>query len=384
MNSLIESIKSRAYKLEFDDIGFCQAKIPKELTKHLKEFVSEGRHGSMNWISDTLDRRVQPKNMWKEAKTAIILGANYGPKNDPLHKLKNKSSGNISIYAQNKDYHKIIKGKLKNFASWIVSKTKGDVKVFVDTAPLMEKPLASAAGIGWVGKHTNLVSSNFGSWLFLGVILLDTDIQELENKTNENKCGSCTKCLDVCPTDAFISPYKLDARKCISYLTIENRRHIPREFRKLIGNRIYGCDDCLAVCPWNKFAQITKTISFIPREDLKTPTLESLSLLMDSDFRLLFSRSPIKRIGRNRFIRNVLIAIGNSSDKSLIDTTIRLLDDDSSLVRVASVWALGRLSKTLFLSEIEKRIKNERDQDVINEWLQSKDELKEAQLDNFI
>ena len=223
----------------------------------------------MNWLSDTLERRLQPQNMWKEAKTAIILGTNYGPKNNPLNKLKNKSSGNISIYAQNKDYHKIIKGKLKNLASWIVSKTQGEIKVFVDTAPLMEKPLAEAAGLGWQGKHTNLVSYNFGSWLFLGIILIDADLQDIENKTKENNCGTCTKCIDVCPTDAFISPYKLDARKCISYLTIENGSHIPREFRKLIGNRIYGCDDCLAICPWNKFAQKTKNISFIPREGFK-------------------------------------------------------------------------------------------------------------------
>ncbi len=384
MSSLIESIKSRAYKLEFDDIGFCKAKIPKELSNHLKEFVSEGRHGSMNWLSDTLERRLQPQNMWKEAKTAIILGTNYGPKNNPLNKLKNKSSGNISVYAQNKDYHKIIKGKLKNLASWIVSKTHGEIKVFVDTAPLMEKPLAEAAGIGWQGKHTNLVSSNFGSWLFLGIILIDADLQDIENKTKENNCGTCTKCIDVCPTNAFISPYKLDARKCISYLTIENGSHIPRKFRKLIGNRIYGCDDCLAICPWNKFAQKTKNISFTPREDLKTPTLESLSLLTDNEFRTLFSGSPIKRIGRNRFIRNVLIAIGNSSDRSLIGCTIRLLDDNSSLVRVASIWALSRLSRKSFFIEIDKRINIEKNKEVINEWLQSKEDIKEVKLDNFI
>ena len=384
MSSLIESIKSRAYKLEFDDIGFCKAKIPKELSNHLKEFVFEGRHGSMNWLSDTLDRRLQPQNMWKEAKTAIILGTNYGPKNNPLNKLKNKSSGNISIYAQNKDYHKIIKGKLKNLASWIVSKTHGEVKVFVDTAPLMEKPLAEAAGLGWQGKHTNLVSSNFWKLAFLGVILIDADLQDIENKTKENNCGTCTKCIDVCPTDAFISPYKLDARKCISYLTIENGGHIPREFRKLIGNRIYGCDDCLAICPWNKFAQKTKIMSFMPRKDLKTPTLKSLSLLTDAEFRMLFSGSPIKRIGRNRFIRNVLIAIGNSSDRSLINCTIRLLDDNSSLVRVASIWALSRLSKKSFLLESDKRINIEKNKEVINEWLQSKKDIKEVKLDNFI
>jgi epoxyqueuosine reductase len=375
MDSLIESIKSRAYKLDFDDIGFCEANITKEVSKHLKEFVLEGRHGSMNWIADTLDRRSNPKNMWKKAKTAIILGSNYGPNSSPLKKLKNKNCGNISVYAQNKDYHKIIKGRLKNLAGWIVSKTKGEVKVFVDTAPLMEKPLAEAAGIGWIGKHTNLVSPNFGSWLFLGVILIDVNILNNASSPNNNKCGTCSKCIDICPTNAFLSPYKLDARKCISYLTIENKGHIPREFRKVIKNRIYGCDDCLAVCPWNKFAQKSNNISFIAREDLKKPSLKSLLLLSDSEFRSLFAGSPIKRIGRNQFIRNVLIAIGNSSDKSLIKTIKILLNDNSILVRVASVWALSMLSKKVFLDEIDKRIKYEKNKIVINEWLESKEEI---------
>ena len=384
MSSLIESIKYRAYKLNFDDIGFCEAKISSEISKHLKEFVSEGRHGSMNWISDTLERRLHPKNMWKDAKTAIILGANYGPENNPLNNLHNKSLGNISVYAQHKDYHKIIKGKLKNLASWIISKTKGDIKVFVDTAPIMEKPLAEEAGLGWIGKHTNLVSPNYGSWLFLGIILIDTDIIGLNKKSNRNKCGTCSKCIDICPTDAFIGPYKLDARKCISYLTIENDSHIPRQLRGLIGNRIYGCDDCLAICPWNKFAKISNNISFMPREDLKKPTLKDLSLLSEVDFRLLFSGSPIKRIGRNRFIRNVLIAIGNSSDRSLINNTLILLDDNSSIVRVAAIWALAQLSKKIFLSEIKKRLQYEKNKDVINEWKVTRYELEGLQMDNFI
>ena len=375
MDSLIESIKSRAYKLDFDDIGFCEAKIPIEVSKHLKEFVAEGRHGSMNWIADTLNRRSQPKNMWKDAKTAIVLGSNYGPHNNPLNKLKYKNIGNISSYAQNKDYHKVIKGRLKNLAGWIASKTKGDVKVFVDTAPLMEKPLAEKAGIGWVGKHTNLVNPNFGSWLFLGVILLDTQIIEINKKSNKNYCGSCSKCLDICPTNAFISSYKLDARKCISYLTIENKRNIPREFRKSIGNRIYGCDDCLAICPWNKFAKKSKDLSFMPRKNIQKPTLEKLSFLLDADFRSLFSGSPIKRIGRNQFIRNVLIAIGNSDDKSLINCVDRLLNDNSILVRVAAIWALSKLSKESFLFEMNQRIKFEKSKEVINEWMESKAEL---------
>jgi len=384
MSSLLESIKYRAYKLGFDDIGFCEASISNEISKHLKEFVSKGRHGSMSWISDTLERRLHPKNMWEDAKTAIILGSNYGPENNPLNKLNNKSSGNISVYAQNKDYHKIIKGKLKNLASWIVSKTKGDIKVFVDTAPIMEKPLAEKAGLGWTGKHTNIVSPNFGSWLFLGVILIDTDLIGVNKKSNINKCGTCSKCLDICPTNAFIGPYKLDARKCISYLTIENDSHIPRKLRRLIGNRIYGCDDCLAICPWNKFAKISKTISYIPRDDLKKPTLKDLSILSEIDFRLLFSGSPIKRIGRNKFIRNVLIAIGNSSDRSLILNTRRLLDDNSSIVRVAAIWALAQLSKKIFLYEIKKRLKYEKNKDVINEWIETREELEGLQMDNII
>ena len=250
----------------------------------------------MQWMEDTLERRIHPKNMWKGAKTAIILGYNYGPQNNPLNKLKLKNSGNISIYAQNKDYHKVVKGKLKNLAGWLLTHTKGEAKVFVDTAPLMEKPLAESAGIGWVGKHTNLVSTHFGSWLFLGVILLDTNLLKVNNKSIKNKCGTCSKCIDICPTEAFISPYKLDARKCISYLTIENKSHIPRKFREYIANRIYGCDDCLAVCPWNKFAKQSKNISFIPREDLKNPTLEKLSNLTDTEFRSFFSGSPINLI----------------------------------------------------------------------------------------
>jgi epoxyqueuosine reductase len=375
MSNLIESIKARSYKLGFDDIGFCKATISKSASRHLKEFIYEGRHGSMQWIADTIERRSHPKNMWKEAKTAIILGSNYGPQINPLNKLKYKSYGNISIYAQNKDYHRVIKGKLKNLAGWISAQTRGEVKVFVDTAPLMEKPLAEAAGIGWIGKHTNLVSTNFGSWLFLGVILLDTNLLKVNNKPYKNQCGTCSKCIDICPTDAFINPYKLDARKCISYLTIENKSHIPRKFRKHIENRIYGCDDCLAVCPWNKFAKKSKNISFIPREDLKKPDLEKLSDLSDLDFRSLFSGSPIKRIGRNQFIRNVLIAIGNSSNKSLITSVKSLLDDNSILVRVASVWALGKLSKKSFLYEFDNRMMYEKNNEVINEWLESKEEL---------
>ncbi len=375
MSNLHEQIKSKALELEFDAIGFCEADLPESVTKHLHEFIDKGRHGSMNWLAETSYRRSQPRNMWKSAMTAIVLGCNYGPEENPLEVLHNKNIGNISVYAQNKDYHKWVKGRLKNLAGWLVSKTKGQVKVFVDTAPLMEKPLAEISKIGWVGKHTNLVSRDFGSWLFLGVILLDLDIINEKNKIQKSNCGTCSQCIDICPTKAFVAPYKLDANKCISYLTIEHKTHIPREFRALIGNRIYGCDDCLAVCPWNKYAKISNNMSFIPREDLKKPSLESLSLLSDEDFRKYFSGSPIKRIGRNQFIRNVLIAMGNSSNKSLVKNIINLLGDNSSIVRLSAVWALGQLCKNSFFLEMNKRVKEEKEQEVINEWLETEKEI---------
>ena len=375
MKNFLEQIKGKALELDFDSIGFCEADFPEEVTKHLHEFVTKGRHGSMNWISETIDRRSKPRNMWQSAQTAIVLGCNYGPKNNPLLSLNNTSVGNISVYAQNKDYHKWIKGRLKNLAGWIASKSKGQVKVFVDTAPLMEKPLAEISGIGWIGKHTNLVSRDFGSWLFLGVILLDLNILNKKNKTQKSNCGSCSECLDICPTKAFAAPYKLDARKCISYLTIEHKTHIPREFRGLIGNRIYGCDDCLAICPWNKYAKVSNNLSFIAREDLKKPTLEKLSFFSDEDFKKYFSGSPIKRIGRDQFIRNVLISIGNSADQSLVKVTISLLYDASPIVRLAAVWALGQICRDTFLLEMNKQLIKEKDTEVINEWLESKKEI---------
>jgi len=375
MKNLHEKIKSKALELEFDAIGFCEADLPESVTKYLHEFIDKGRHGSMKWLAETSHRRSHPRNMWQSAMTAIVLGCNYGPEDNPLKALNNKNIGNISVYAQNKDYHKWVKGRLKNLAGWLVSKTKGQVKVFVDTAPLMEKPLAEISKIGWVGKHTNLVSRDFGSWLFLGVILLDLNIIEEKNKIQKSNCGTCSQCIDICPTNAFVAPYKLDANKCISYLTIEHKTHIPREFRSLIGNRIYGCDDCLAICPWNKYAKISNNMSFVPREDLKKPSLESLSILSDKDFRVYFSGSPIKRIGRNQFIRNVLIAMGNSSNKLLVKYIIDLLGDSSSIVRLSAIWALGQLCQESFFIEMNKRVNEEKDQEVISEWLEMKKEI---------
>jgi len=270
-----------------------------------------------------------------------MLGLNYGPDRDPLESLARKSSATISVYARNRDYHDLVKGKLKRLASRFAAQTGSDVKVFVDTAPLMEKPLAAAAGIGWQGKHTNLVSRQFGSWLFLGAILTGIALPPDEAETDH--CGSCRACLDICPTGAFPAPYRLDARRCISYLTIENKGPIPREFRKAIGNRVYGCDDCLAVCPWNKFARETHEAKLAARDDLVAPPLAELARLDDAAFRARFSGSPVKRIGRDRFLRNVMIAIGNSGDAALVRDAASAIADPSPLVAGAAVWALGEL-----------------------------------------
>jgi epoxyqueuosine reductase len=295
----------------------------------------------MAWLAATADRRASPLVMWPDVRSIVMLGLNYGPDDDPLAVLKNRDRAAISVYAKGDDYHELIKSRLKTLARWLTTNVGGEVKVFVDTAAVMEKPLAAHAGLGWQGKHTNLVSRQFGSWLFLGSIFttldLPADIAEPDN------CGSCRACLDVCPTAAFPGPYRLDARRCISYLTIEHKGPIPRELRAPIGNRIFGCDDCLAVCPWNKFASQGREAKLHAREALRAPRLADLARLNDAQFRTLFSKTSIKRTGRERFIRNVLIAIGNSGEPELIDEAVRLLGDPSPLVRGAAVWALSRL-----------------------------------------
>jgi len=307
----------------------------------LNEYIKAGHHGSMVWLKETQDRRKHPQSLWPEAKTAIVLGMNYGPNTDPMKSLSEPRKGTISVYARNRDYHDIIKGRLKELAGLIARDTGEDVKVFVDTAPLMEKPLASAAGLGWQGKHTNLVSRDYGSWLFIGVILsaakLDTTLAE------EGHCGSCRDCLDVCPTDAFPEPYKLDARRCISYLTIEHKGAVEISLREKMGNRIYGCDDCLAVCPWNKFAQQSAEIKLVAKPELDAPDLADLIKLNDNEFRQKFSGSPIKRIGRDQFIRNVIYAIGNSGDASLKDSLAPHLDSENGVIQDAAMWAYNRL-----------------------------------------
>jgi epoxyqueuosine reductase len=314
----------------------------------------------------TRERRADPHALWADVKRVVVLGLNYGPDENPLALLEERTRGAISVYARGDDYHDLIKGKLKRIAQWLVARTASELKVFVDTAPVMEKPLAEAAGLGWQGKHTNLVSRTQGSWLFLGVLF--TNLQLPEDAAETDRCGSCRACLDICPTQAFPAPYKLDARRCISYLTIEHKGPIPRELRPLMGNRIYGCDDCLAVCPWNKFAQEGREAKLAARDENRAPLLAELALLDDAAFRARFAKSPIKRTGRDRFIRNVLIAIGNSGDPTLAGNARRLLDDPSPLVRGAAVWALSRFLPPEEFRSLANRAARETDTTVQQEW----------------
>ncbi len=320
----------------------------------------------MMWMAANAERRGDPRTLWSEVRAIVMLGMNYGPDDDPLALLRQRDCGGISVYARGDDYHDIIKPRLKTLARWLVDAAGGDVKVFVDTAAVMEKPLAQAAGIGWQGKHTNLVSRELGSWLFLGALFTTLDLPP--DAAEADHCGNCHACLDVCPTAAFPAPYRLDARRCISYLTIEHKGPIPRALRPLMGNRIYGCDDCLAVCPWNKFAQAGRETKLAARKDLRAPRLADLAQLDDAAFRTLFAKSPVKRTGRARFVRNVLIAIGNSGDAALAEAAERLLADAAPLVRGAAVWALGRLDRARLARSAERHRAGETDPDVIDEW----------------
>lgn len=360
-------IDAEAQRAGFDAVAVTSPDAIPLAPARLAEFVADGFHGSMDWIAETLQRRSEPTALWPQVRSIIVLAMNYGPDRDPRGVLAKRDSGAISVYAQNRDYHDVMKGRLKEIAGKIVARAGGDVKVFVDTAPVMEKPLAEAAGLGWQGKHTNLVSREHGSWLFLGTIFTTAEL--VPDRAEIDHCGSCRACLDACPTDAFPAPYRLDARRCISYLTIENKGPIPHEFREKIGNRIYGCDDCLAACPWNKFARAASEAKLVARDDLREPPLADLLGLDDAAFRAFFSGSPIKRIGRDRFIRNVLIAAGNSGDASLADTVRALLDDASPLVRGAAIWALARLVP---VAEYSQRaaigLKTESDEAVRDEW----------------
>jgi epoxyqueuosine reductase len=319
----------------------------------------------MVWMESNAERRGDPRALWPDVRSIVMLGINYGPDDDPLAILRERTRGGISVYARGDDYHELIKPRLKTLGRWLVANGGGDIKVFVDTAPVPEKPLAAAAGLGWQGKHTNLVSRQLGSWLFLGAIFTTLDLPP--DAAEQDHCGNCHACLDVCPTAAFPAPYRLDARRCISYLTIEHKGAIPRELRPLMGNRIYGCDDCLAVCPWNKFAVAGHEIKLAARETLRAPQLADLARLDDAAFRALFARSPVKRIGRARFIRNVLIAIGNSGDVALAEEAERLIDDASPLVRAAAIWALARLDRAR-LERCAARSASETDAEVAAEW----------------
>ena len=353
----------------FAEIYVTDARLDDRTGAGLDAFLADRFEGDMAWLRETADRRRQPVGMWADARTAIIALINYGPDHDPMDNLRAIGRGNISVYARGRDYHDVLKGRLKQIAGQLASRSGWQVKVFVDTAPLMEKPLAAKAGIGWQGKHTNLVSRDYGSWLFLGSIFTTAVLPVDEPETDH--CGGCQACLDICPTKAFPAPYKLDARRCISYLTIEHKGTIPTEFRAAMGNHIYGCDDCLAVCPWNKFAQTAREARLAVRADLKLPDLETLVQLDDQAFRTYFSGSPVKRTGRDRFVRNVLIAVGNR--ESLSDT-MRLrveacLDDAAPIVRAMAVWALARHDppRARYLASV--RLAEEADMAVRDEWL---------------
>jgi epoxyqueuosine reductase len=339
---LRQRLEQDARDLGFAAIGVMAARATPAMKPHLKAFVDNGWHGSMDWMEETLERRSDPARLWPEVRSIIMLAMNYGPETNPMETLARKDRANISVYARNRDYHTVVKGRLKTIADRLKSASGKDVKVFVDTAPVMEKPLAAEAGLGWQGKHTNLVSRTLGSWFFLGSIFTEADLGP--DDPERDHCGTCRACLDACPTNAFPAPYQLDARRCISYLTIEHDGPIPHEFRKAIGNRIYGCDDCLAACPWNKFAASASEAKLKARKDLVSPTIADFLTLSDDGFRARFSGSPVKRIGRDRFLRNVLIAAGNSGEPKLIEQVSALLTDEDELVRATAVWALGELA----------------------------------------
>jgi epoxyqueuosine reductase len=344
--SLKKLIHKRALALGFDTVGFTAPIVAPRAQEGLQEFIQRGYHGDMQWLENNLERRADPAALWAQAKSIVVVGHNYAPAQNPLDKLADKSHGNISCYAQGDDYHDVIKKKLRDLASWMATEFSCEVKLFVDTAPVMEKTLAASAGIGWQGKHTCLVSREFGSWLFLGNIF--TTLELAPAVAESDRCGTCTRCIDICPTQAFTGERKLDARKCIAYLTNEHKGQIPLELRKAIGNRIYGCDDCLAVCPWNKFADASRESAYHARAELKNPKLHDLLLLDDAAFRALFRKSPVKRIGRNRFIRNVLVAAGNSNDVSLREIISSLASDPSPLVAEMAAWALGELQNSAY------------------------------------
>jgi len=363
---LKDFLKAEALALGFSDLAVTTPDVTPDLRQRLEQFVALERHGSMAWLAETIDRRSDPLTLWPQVRSVIMLAMNYGPDGNPLDNLERKSNATVSVYARNRDYHDIIKGRLKELAGKFAARAGGDVKVFVDTAPVMEKPLAQSAGLGWIGKHTNLVSRSHGSWLFLGSIFTTVELPPDASETDH--CGSCRACLDICPTNAFPAPYQIDARRCISYLTIENKGPVPHEFRRAMGNRIYGCDDCLAACPWNKYAVAASEAKLTAREDLLSPPLAEFLRFDDAGFRAFFSGSPVKRIGRDRFLRNVLIAAGNSDDPALVPECEALSSDPSPLVRGAAIWALSKLAGPDYMEGLAARAPVEPDDQVREEW----------------
>lgn len=381
-------LSSKIHSLGFDTFGICAPTLPAHAAEGLSEYLAAGHHGDMEWMQTRVEMRGDINKLWPDAKSVIVVGHNYAPPTDPMKKLEHKHIGNISVYAQNEDYHDVMKKKLKELARWLVAEHGGDVKVFVDTAPLMEKPLAEMAGIGWQGKHTCVVSREYGSWLFLGALFTTLDLSSstapsadgdlskpraipasaIPREDDSGHCGTCTKCIDVCPTNAIIAPHKLDARRCISYLTIEYKGHIPVEYRKAIGNRVYGCDDCLAVCPWNKFAETAKESAYHARESLQVPKLKDLAVLNDTAFRELFRKSPVKRIGRDRFVRNVCIAIGNTNDTRYLPLLESLLRDESELVRAMATWGICQIDKSHYINSKAHYYPLESNEHVRKEW----------------
>lgn len=364
---ILDELKARAEKLGFVAFGVAKATLPQSIQNSFLHAIDQNWHGDMAWMAESATRRLSPENMWPDAKSAIVVAYNYAPDENPMVQLDETENGVISVYARNRDYHEIIKGKLKELANICARRMEADVKVFVDTAPLLEKPLAQQAGIGWQGKHSVLVNKHEGCWLFLGTILTNAELPT--DEAEKDHCGSCTRCLDICPTNAFPEPYKLDARRCIAYLTNEFKGIIPVEFRKPIGNRIYGCDDCLAVCPWNKFAAITKDVKLQMREELRAPKLSELAKLDDAAFREMFAGSPVKRLGRNAFLRNVLIALGNAKGVTLSADIEPHLNDPDPIVRGAAVWAYKQQATlSAFEEKKQKALRQEKDANVIAEW----------------
>ena len=363
---LKSALSERARALGFDVLRVTSPDAIPEAAGRLRDWLGAGHHGTMEWMGEGEERRSSPAGLWPEVRSVVMVGASYAPPYDPMALLDEKSRGIVAAYAARRDYHDVMKGRLKELAGLLASRASADVKVFVDTAPVMEKALAAASGLGWVGKHSVVVSREHGSWLLLGAIFTTAELPPDDAETDH--CGSCRRCLDICPTNAFAGPYRLDARRCIAYLTIEHKGQIPVEFREAIGNRVFGCDDCLAVCPWNKFAEAASDTRMALRDDLATAPLRDLARLDDAAFRTRFAGTPVKRTGRERFLRNVLVAIGNAEDAELAPEAERLLDDPSPLVRAMAVWALGRLVPERAAALRLRQEAGETDADVRTEW----------------